>query len=104
MKLFPAVQCLKVTELLLQLMFCLFLSHREFLALVGSEKARATNINCQVVSTVKHDKSEPVVDVTYVDGEQLVMKGANLTCSEMMSAFQSRCTNKDPQTKAAAKK
>lgn len=43
----------------------LFLPHREFLAMVGSEKARATNMNCEVITTVKHDKSEPVVDITY---------------------------------------
>lgn len=41
------------------------LSHREFLTLVGSEKARATNMNCEVIPVVKHDKSEPVVDITY---------------------------------------
>lgn len=39
--------------------------HREFLAMVGSEKARATNMNCEVVTVVKHDKSEPIVDITY---------------------------------------
>lgn len=39
--------------------------HREFLAMVGSEKARATNLNCEVVTVVKHDKSTPVVDITY---------------------------------------
>lgn len=39
--------------------------HREFLAMVGSEKARATNMNCEVVTVVKHDKSTPVVDITY---------------------------------------
>lgn len=33
--------------------------------MVGSEKVRATNMNCEVVAVVKHDKSEPVVDVTY---------------------------------------
>lgn len=43
----------------------LFLPHREFLAMVGSEKVRATNMNCEVISVVKHDKSEPVVDITY---------------------------------------
>ncbi|XP_037120181.1 39S ribosomal protein L53, mitochondrial [Syngnathus acus] len=78
-------------------------STREFLVVVGSEKARLTNSNCEVISMVKHDKSEPVVDVTYVDGERLLMKGANLTSSEMLSAFQARCTSKDPQAKAAAK-
>ncbi|XP_020508021.1 39S ribosomal protein L53, mitochondrial [Labrus bergylta] len=79
-------------------------STREFLAKVGSEKARATNINCEVISTVKHDKSEPVVDITYVDGERLLMKGAKLTSSEMLNTFQSLCTAKDPQAKTAAKK
>lgn len=43
----------------------LFLPPREFLVMVGSEKARATNMNCEVITMVKHDKSEPVVDVTY---------------------------------------
>ncbi|XP_034560877.1 39S ribosomal protein L53, mitochondrial [Notolabrus celidotus] len=79
-------------------------STREFLAMVGSEKVRSTNMNCEVISTVKNDKSEPVVDITYVDGERLVMKGAKLTSSEMLSAFQSRCTAKDPQAKTAGKK
>ncbi|XP_061616475.1 39S ribosomal protein L53, mitochondrial [Phyllopteryx taeniolatus] len=78
-------------------------STREFLVLVGSEKARSTNLNCEVISMVKHDKSEPRVDVTYVDGERLLMKGANLTSREMLSAFQARCMTKDPQAKAAAK-
>ncbi|XP_004549260.1 large ribosomal subunit protein mL53 [Maylandia zebra] len=88
--------------------FCPFESNvrstREFLTLVGSEKARATNMNCEVIPVVKHDKSEPVVDITYVDGEKLLMKGANLTSSEMLSAFQSRCVAKDPQAKVGEKK
>lgn len=33
--------------------------------MVGSEKARSTNMNCEVMTVVKHDKSEPVVDITY---------------------------------------
>lgn len=43
----------------------LWLPLREFLAMVGSEKVRATNMNCDVTATVKHNKSEPVVEVTY---------------------------------------
>uniref|UniRef100_A0A8C6S736 Large ribosomal subunit protein mL53 n=1 Tax=Neogobius melanostomus TaxID=47308 RepID=A0A8C6S736_9GOBI len=88
--------------------FCPFESNvratREFLAMVGSEKVRATNINCEVTSVAKHDKSEPVVDITYVDGERLVMKGAKLTSQEMLSAFQSRCIAKDSQAKVSGKK
>ncbi|CAG5884796.1 unnamed protein product [Menidia menidia] len=87
--------------------FCPFESNvrstREFLAKVASDKARATNMNCEVITTVKHDRSEPVVDITYVDGERLVMKGAKLTSSEMLAAFQSRCAAKDRQTAAAKK-
>ncbi|XP_008299367.1 large ribosomal subunit protein mL53 [Stegastes partitus] len=88
--------------------FCPFESNvrstREFLALVASEKARSTNLNCEVITTVKHDKSEPVVDVTFVDGERLLLKGAKLSRSEMLSAFQSYCAAKDPLGKAGAKK
>ncbi|KAM8839970.1 large ribosomal subunit protein mL53 [Spinachia spinachia] len=88
--------------------FCPFESNvrsaREFLIMVGSEKARATNINCEVVPSVKHDQSEPVVDITYLDGDRLVLKGANLTSGEMLNAFQSVCAAKDLQAKAAAKK
>lgn len=40
-------------------------SHRDFLVLVGSEKARATNMNCEVIAEVKHDRSEPVIDITF---------------------------------------
>ncbi|XP_054620441.1 39S ribosomal protein L53, mitochondrial [Dunckerocampus dactyliophorus] len=83
--------------------FCPFESNvrstREFLFAVASDKARSTNLNCEVITTVKHDKSEPVVDVTYVDGERLVMKGSNLTSSEMLNAFKARCMAKDPQAK-----
>lgn len=35
--------------------------------MVASEKARSTNLNCEVVAMVKHDKSEPLVDVTYCE-------------------------------------
>ncbi|KAG7259245.1 hypothetical protein CRUP_035918 [Coryphaenoides rupestris] len=71
-----------------------------FLAMVGSEKARNTNMNCVVTTIVKHDQSEPVVDITFVDGDRLVMKGSKLTGKEMLEAFQARCISKDPQGKA----
>ncbi|KAL2080548.1 hypothetical protein ACEWY4_024341 [Coilia grayii] len=88
--------------------FCPFESNarstREFLVLVGSEKARSTNLNCEVTTDVKHDASEPMVDVLFMDGDRLVMKGARLTSREMLTAFQSRCMAKDPQAKLGAKK
>ncbi|XP_062385554.1 39S ribosomal protein L53, mitochondrial [Sardina pilchardus] len=88
--------------------FCPFESNarstREFLVLVGSEKSRATNMNCEVTTEVKHDASEPVVDISFLDGDRLVMRGANLSSREMLSAFQTRCTAKDPQAKMAVRK
>ncbi|CAM4632800.1 unnamed protein product [Leuciscus chuanchicus] len=79
-------------------------STREFLIMVGSEKVRATNMNCEVITEVKHDRSEPTVDITFLDGERLVMKGSKLTTEEMLSALQTRCSAKDPQAKAGDKK
>ncbi|XP_059366276.1 large ribosomal subunit protein mL53-like isoform X1 [Carassius carassius] len=88
--------------------FCPFYSNvrstREFLILVGSEKARATNMNCEVITEVKHDRSEPVIDITFMDGERLVMKGSKITTQEMLSALQTRCSAKHPQAKTADKK
>ncbi|XP_028673419.1 39S ribosomal protein L53, mitochondrial [Erpetoichthys calabaricus] len=88
--------------------FCPFESNakasREFLALVGSEKTRMTNLNCEVTVNIKHDKSEPVIDVTFVDGEKLLMNGTNLTSKEMLSAFISRCTVKESQMMEGTKK
>ncbi|CAB1320631.1 unnamed protein product [Coregonus sp. 'balchen'] len=88
--------------------FCPFESNvrstREFLVMVGSEKARSTNMNCEVMAEVKHDQSEPLVDITFMDGERLMMKGARLTSKEMLTALQSKSVAKDPQAKITAKK
>ncbi|XP_028819194.1 large ribosomal subunit protein mL53 [Denticeps clupeoides] len=88
--------------------FCPFESNvratREFLVLVGSEKARSTNMNCEVTVEARHDRSPPLVQVTFADGENLVMKGANLSSQEMLSALKSRCTARDPQAKAGGRK
>ncbi|KAJ8273287.1 hypothetical protein GJAV_G00099820 [Gymnothorax javanicus] len=87
--------------------FCPFESNvrsaREFLTRVGSEKARSTNLNCEVTTLVKHDRSEPTIDIIFIDGDRLLMKGANLTSAEMLSALQSRCRAKDPQAMDATR-
>lgn len=42
------------------------LSHRRtFLQAVSSEKVRSTNLNCSVIADVRHDGSEPCVDVLF---------------------------------------
>lgn len=90
---------------------------------MSSEKVRATNLNCSVIVDVRHDGSEPCVDVLFGkpartraggraraergaspaysrslthrfasspgDGYRLIMRGANLTTQEMLSALAS---------------
>lgn len=42
------------------------LSHRRtFLQAVSSDKVRSTNLNCSVIADVRHDGSEPCVDVLF---------------------------------------
>lgn len=43
----------------------LLLFHRDFLVKVGSEKARSSNMNCEVITEVKHDRSDSVIDITF---------------------------------------
>ncbi|KAL4629936.1 39S ribosomal protein L53, mitochondrial [Arapaima gigas] len=87
--------------------FCPFESNvrstREFLAVVGSEKVRSTNMNCEVSADVRHDGSDPLVDITFGDGERLLMKGKRLTSFEMLSALQAHCEAKDPHSKEEKK-
>ncbi|EPQ09703.1 39S ribosomal protein L53, mitochondrial [Myotis lucifugus] len=64
-------------------------STRTFLQAVSREKVRATNLKCSVIVDVRHDGSEPCVDVLFGDGHRLVMRGAHLTAQEMLAAFAS---------------
>ncbi|XP_072427416.1 large ribosomal subunit protein mL53 [Chiloscyllium punctatum] len=95
-----------VKEIIVQ--FCPFESNvrgaREFLAAIGTEKARLTNSNCRIVADIKHDETEPVISIIFNDGERLIMKAANLTSREMLSFFDERCFAKDPQAHEKASK
>lgn len=62
-------------------------STRTFLQAVSSEKVRATNLNCSVIADVRHDGSEPCVDVLFGDGHRLIMRSAHLSAQEMFTAF-----------------
>ncbi|XP_069477369.1 large ribosomal subunit protein mL53 [Ambystoma mexicanum] len=79
-------------------------STREFLKTISSKDVRSTNAKCETVTEVKHDKSEPLVNVTFEDGERLVMKGALLSSKEMIAALNARCTAKELQAKENARK
>ncbi|XP_053569140.1 39S ribosomal protein L53, mitochondrial [Bombina bombina] len=79
-------------------------SAREFLESINAKKVRSTNINCEITADVRHDKSEPAVDILFADGERMVMKTANLTTKEMLTALKSKCVSKDLQAKENIKK
>nr|XP_009486547.1 PREDICTED: 39S ribosomal protein L53, mitochondrial [Pelecanus crispus] len=77
---------------------------RKFLGCINHKKIQATNRNCEVTADVRHDGSEPLVDVMFADGERLVMKGANLTTIEMLTALGSRCNAKELKEEQKSKK
>ncbi|KAM5156673.1 large ribosomal subunit protein mL53 [Mantella aurantiaca] len=77
---------------------------REFLETINSKKIRSTNNNCEITVDVRHDKSEPLVDVLFVDGERLVINSAHVTSKEMLLKLGALCSAKDMQTKDSAKK
>ncbi|KYO25922.1 large ribosomal subunit protein mL53 isoform X1 [Alligator mississippiensis] len=79
-------------------------STREFLHHISSKKARSSNSNCVVTTDVRHDGSEPMVDIMFADGERLIMKGANLTTPEMLFALNSRCRAKELEAEEKVKK
>ncbi|KAF2981945.1 hypothetical protein EK904_011899 [Melospiza melodia maxima] len=76
----------------------------KFLQRIYHKKIQATNTNCEVTADVRHDGSEPVVDVTFADGDRLIMKGAHLTAGEMLTALASRCNAKDLKEEQKSKK
>ncbi|KAM6318866.1 large ribosomal subunit protein mL53 [Aegotheles albertisi] len=88
--------------------FCPFESNvestRKFLGHINHKKIQATNRNCEVTADVRHDGSEPLVDVMFADGERLIMKGANLTTAEMLTALRSRCNAKELKEEQKSKK
>ncbi|NXL59796.1 RM53 protein, partial [Chordeiles acutipennis] len=79
-------------------------STRKFLGYINHKKIQATNRNCEVTADVRHDGSEPLVDVMFADGERLLMKGANLTTIEMLTALGTRCNAKELKEEQKGKK
>ncbi|KAJ7338950.1 hypothetical protein JRQ81_012852, partial [Phrynocephalus forsythii] len=72
-----------------------------FLECVFARRSYKTNMNCDVKTEVRHDGSEPVIEITFVDGEKLIMKAANLTICDMLAVFKSKCELKDLKSNCA---
>ncbi|XP_069816040.1 large ribosomal subunit protein mL53 isoform X1 [Dendropsophus ebraccatus] len=79
-------------------------STREFLEAINTKKIRTTNTNCEIKVDVRHDNSEPVVDILFGDGERLVFKSENITAKEMLLKLSTVCSAKDQQARDSAKK
>ncbi|XP_053107143.1 39S ribosomal protein L53, mitochondrial [Hemicordylus capensis] len=88
--------------------FCPFESNvestRNFLQCLFAKKAYTSNVNCDLKTDIRHDGSEPVIDIRFVDGDRLIMKGANLTIREMLNAFNSKCEAKELALQVKAQK
>ncbi|CAK8684618.1 unnamed protein product [Clavelina lepadiformis] len=59
------------------------------------EKCRKTNRFCAIKTNVLHEDTEPLVEVTFFDGEKLCLHGAYLKYNEMMYHFNNLCNEKD---------
>ncbi|XP_002738424.1 large ribosomal subunit protein mL53-like [Saccoglossus kowalevskii] len=70
---------------------------RQFLSYMGNENMRATNPKCKMTTTIKNDRSDPIIDVTFSDGSQLVFKSKNLTNSEILNRFSKHIKEKFPE-------
>ncbi|XP_025905478.1 39S ribosomal protein L53, mitochondrial isoform X2 [Nothoprocta perdicaria] len=75
-----------------------------FLQRIYHKNIYDTNRNCEVTTDVRHDGSEPLIDVMFADGDRLIMKGANLTAVEMLTALSSRCNAKEQKAEQKSKK
>ena len=65
-------------------------STRTYHQAVSNEKVRCTNLTCSVIVDVRHNGSEPCVDVLFGEGHRLIMRRAHLTAhtaQEMLTAY-----------------
>ncbi|XP_077990509.1 large ribosomal subunit protein mL53-like [Glandiceps talaboti] len=74
-----------------QVQFCPFeqrvRSARQFLSYIGNENMRSSNEKCRIETKIMNNKSEPIVNITFEDGNQLLFKSRNLTTTEILKRF-----------------
>lgn len=68
---------------------------REFLRRVSSKGMRDSNAKCEIISDIKNDGSEPVVQVVFNDKDTLTMKTNSLKLMDMLAMFNRRCREKE---------
>ena len=71
------------------------ISTKEVWRKLNDEKCRKTNRFCSFKTTVEHQLDDPLIAVTFTDGEKLHLIGTYLKTSEMMYYFNSFCKKKE---------
>ncbi|KAL3892454.1 hypothetical protein ACJMK2_004659 [Sinanodonta woodiana] len=72
-------------------------SIRDMVFHMHSPRILETNQNCSMKVNIKSDKSEPRIDITFVDGHKVVFKTEYLTTLDIIQRLETFNTEKDPK-------
>ena len=68
---------------------------REFVRRVSSPKLLETNPKFKLSTTVKHDGTDPYMEVTFVDNEKVVIDATDIKFPDMYADFIKLCKLKE---------
>ncbi|XP_068706964.1 large ribosomal subunit protein mL53-like [Montipora foliosa] len=68
---------------------------RDFLARVSCKSMRDSNNKCEIISNIKNDDSEPVVEVVFNDKDTMTMKTKKSKLMDMLAMFNKKCKEKE---------
>ncbi|XP_037508353.1 39S ribosomal protein L53, mitochondrial [Rhipicephalus sanguineus] len=57
---------------------------RDFLSHVSASRVRLTNPECALKTEVLCDRSEPTIDIVFLDGRRAVVQCGHLSCLEVL--------------------
>ncbi|KAK3609019.1 hypothetical protein CHS0354_039320 [Potamilus streckersoni] len=72
-------------------------SVRDMVFHMHSPRILQTNQNCSMKVNVMSDKSEPRIDITFVDGHKVLFKTENLTTLDILQRLKTFNAEKDPK-------
>ncbi|KAI8497560.1 ribosomal protein L53 [Branchiostoma belcheri] len=75
------------------------ISCRNALRMFANPKTRKTNPKCEITTKIKNDRTEPIIDVEYMDGERIIFKSAHLHELEIFERYMKKAAEKDPEIK-----
>ncbi|XP_037570392.1 uncharacterized protein LOC119451033 isoform X2 [Dermacentor silvarum] len=59
---------------------------RDFLFHVSTSRVRLTNPECALKTEVLCDRSEPTIEIAFLDGRRAVVRCGHLSCLEVLQA------------------